>query len=149
MKLFDEFSRQTSNLALVSDGFIMLDADVPDAPEARVLGLGLRCGIVYSFEVVFDLACDVLGAMCSYDGIAADACGTPRGALKDVYACYDYLDDEKLWLSMLDDRVAPRRTRDEERLTEYVDHIRFEYAPELIRLRDAIASTRPDLLALP
>ncbi len=93
---------------------------------------------VQRFEFVFELAWKTLKRALELEGLV---CRTPRETFKAAYQV-GWLNDEELWVQMLDDRNVTSHTYDEPLAAEIYDNIK-SYYPALVKLAAFIRAKHP------
>ena len=95
-----------------------------------------RTGIVGQFNLTFELAWKALQAVLRVHGANADT-GSPREILQLAYKM-GFLDDNAIWLTMLNRRNAAAHIYDEDRTDELVLLIRDSFIPALATLAQTL-----------
>ena len=93
---------------------------------------------VQRFEFVFELTWKTLKRALEAEGLV---CKTPREAFKAAYQA-GWLNEEELWLQMLDDRNVTSHTYDEPIASEIYENIK-SYYPELVKLTAFLRAKHP------
>ncbi|KLU61965.1 nucleotidyltransferase substrate binding protein like protein [Peptococcaceae bacterium CEB3] len=88
----------------------------------------LRDGLIQRFEFTFELAWKALKAVFENEGLIG--LHSPKSVLREAFAA-GLIDDEELWLAMLDDRNATVHIYNEQRAIEISQHILEKYAGPL------------------
>lgn len=88
---------------------------------------------VQRFEFVFELAWKTLRRALEAEGLI---CKTPRETFKAAYQA-GWINEEDLWIQMLDDRNVTSHTYDEPIAVEIYEHIK-NYFPEFKKLSELI-----------
>lgn len=92
-------------------------------------------GTIQRFEFTFELAWKTIQKVLRYEGFD---CNSPRDCLKKAYLSR-IIDDEELWLEMLDDRNTTTHIYDEARAKEIYERIKKRYVEELNALKESIS----------
>lgn len=100
-------------------------------------------GIIDKFSIQFELGWKVLKELLIYEGALAGKSGSPRQIIKEAYRIFDFM-DEKIWLSMLQDRNDTSHIYDGNMAKRLVARILEEYIPEFRALYDNILNTYKD-----
>ncbi|MEK7728051.1 MAG: nucleotidyltransferase substrate binding protein [candidate division KSB1 bacterium] len=95
-------------------------------------------GTIQRFEFVFELAWKTLKRALEVEGLV---CKTPRETFKTAYQA-GWLNEEELWVQMLDDRNVTAHTYDEPLASEIYANIK-SYYPELAKLAAFIRAQHP------
>lgn len=93
----------------------------------------IQSGIIYKFAMQFELSWRLLYKTLQHEGKMSVATCSPRGVIKSVYTAYDFI-DEKVWLSMLNDRNASEHVYDSALAERLVTVILDRYIPEFEKL---------------
>ncbi len=93
---------------------------------------------VQRFELVFELAWETLKRALEAEGLI---CRTPRETFKAAYQA-GWINEEALWIQMLDDRNVTSHTYDEPMASEIYGNIK-SYYPELQKLAAFIRAKHP------
>ncbi|MCL4704151.1 HI0074 family nucleotidyltransferase substrate-binding subunit [bacterium] len=93
---------------------------------------------VQRFEFVFELAWKTLKRALEAEGLD---CKTPRETFKAAYQA-SWINEEALWVQMLDDRNVTSHTYDEPLAAEIYDNIK-SYYPELVKLAALLRAKHP------
>ena len=98
-------------------------AEALDAPPGDLV----RDASIQRFEFTFELACKAIKNTATVEGLE---CMSPRSCLKLAFG-QGWIDDEPIWLAMLEDRNRASHTYDEKlaeqlygRLPDYLDPFR-------------------------
>lgn len=102
-------------------------------------------GIIDKFSIQFELGWKVLKELLIYEGALAGKSGSPRQIIKEAYRIFDFM-DEKIWLSMLQDRNDTSHIYDGNMAKQLVTRILEEYIPEFRALYDNILNTYKDVI---
>lgn len=89
-------------------------------------------GVIQRFEFTFELAWKTLKRFLYYQGIE---CYSPRNCLREAYST-GFINDDDLWLDMLDDRNLTSHIYDEEKIREIFKRIKENYLEALEVLRE-------------
>ncbi len=92
-----------------------------------------RMGIIWQFNLTFELAWKALKEILELHGVADVATGSPRDIFKAAYKL-GWLSDEKIWLDMLKKRNIAVHVYDEERAVTVTNVIFTEYISALQEL---------------
>lgn len=98
-------------------------------------------GTIQRFEFVFELAWKAIQYTLGAEGIT---CTSPKDAIKKAFGS-ELIDDELLWLQMLDDRNRSSHTYDEISASEIYDRIgayHAEFEKLAIAIRSRMESSR-------
>ena len=95
-------------------------------------------GTVQRFEFVFELTWKTLKRALEAEGFI---CRTPRETLKTAYQA-GWINNEALWIQMLDDRNMSSHTYDEPMASQIHDNIK-NYYPEIVKLVILIRAKHP------
>ncbi len=95
-------------------------------PETEELSID---GIIQRFEFSFELCWKAMKDVLLEQGVEVKF---PKEALQKSYAA-GWIDDEKLWLAMLEDRDETSHTYDEEIAKAIYERVKL-YCPELTRV---------------
>ena len=93
----------------------------------------IQSGIIYKFAMQFELSWRLLYKTLQHEGKMSVATCSPRGVIKSAYTAYDFI-DEKVWLSMLNDRNASEHVYDSALAERLVTAILDRYIPEFMHL---------------
>jgi nucleotidyltransferase substrate binding protein (TIGR01987 family) len=88
----------------------------------------VRDSIIQRFEFTYELAWKTLKSYMEYEGINLDTT-FPRSIFKEAYA-NKLIDDEKVWLKLLEDRNSTSHIYDENLANEIADRITNIYLNE-------------------
>lgn len=105
---------------------VLLGADFQKALSDEIY----RTGIIGQFCLTFELAWKYLQAKMREDGISEAENGVPRAILKLAYK-FGFINDEKLWLLMLEKRNMAAHVYDEEKINEIISLIKNKFIVEL------------------
>lgn len=94
----------------------------------------VRDGVIQRFEFTFELAWKSLKEYMMEAGLSHDL-QFPKMILKEAYAA-ELIDDEKVWLSMLESRNMTSHIYDDHTAAKVANAIITRYLPELQRLAE-------------
>ncbi len=92
-------------------------------------------GTIQRFEFTFELAWKTIQRVIRHEGFD---CNTPRECLRKAYSA-GLIDDEELWLDMLDDRNITSHIYDEAHAKKIYDKIKDRYVKKLDELKELIS----------
>jgi len=91
-------------------------------------------GTIQRFEFALELLWKTLKRMLEFEGV--NGAGSPRAIMKEAYA-QGWLEEESVWLSMLEDRNKTSHTYDEESARKIYMNIKVYY-PVMCKLHTAL-----------
>ena len=94
-------------------------------------------GTAHRFELAFDLFLKLLKLILESEGTMAKS---PKAVLQAAYAM-DLIDNEAIWIKMLDDRKETVHTYQEQFALEIYQHIKNIYYPKLQKSFDSLEAT--------
>jgi len=101
-----------------------------------------RDSVILRFVLVYELFWKTLKRFLAHEQIEANY---PKEVLSKAYQVY-WLENEKMWLKMIEDRNVVAHTYDEEKAKEIYERIRG-YSPELRRTYTFLQSKFADILS--
>lgn len=97
-------------------------------------------GTIQRFEFTFELAWKTIQKFIGYEGFD---CNTPRECLRKAYSA-GLIDNEEIWLDMLDDRNITSHIYNEALAKNIYDRIKQYYVKKLEGLRDLLSERLKD-----
>lgn len=101
-----------------------------------------RMGIIGQFNLTFELSWKALRESLLIHGVKEASTGSPREILKAGYE-FHFLDDEKIWLDMLQRRNQLIHIYDEDIAAELINLIFDKYIAAFVNLRDELKRRLP------
>lgn len=101
-----------------------------------------RMGIIGQFNLTFELSWKALRESLLIHGVKEASTGSPREILKAGYE-FHFLDDEKIWLDMLQRRNQSIHIYDEDIAAELINLIFDKYIAAFVNLRDELKRRLP------
>lgn len=101
-----------------------------------------RMGIIGQFNLTFELSWKALRESLLIHGVTKASTGSPREILKAGYE-FHFLDDEKIWLDMLQRRNQSIHIYDEDIAAELINLIFDKYIAAFVNLRDELKRRLP------
>ena len=96
-----------------------------------------RDGLIQRFEFTFELAWKTLKALFENEGLIG--LNSPKSVLREAYAA-QIIEDEELWLAILQDRNRTAHLYSEEIAILIADNIKSQYVDELARLENVLTN---------
>lgn len=103
-----------------------------------------RIGVIWRFNVTFELAWKSIKDILEMHGADISKTGSPRQVLKAAYEIH-FLNDEKIWLDMLNSRNTITHIYDENAAIELAEKIFDNYIMAFVNLRELLAERMNDV----
>ncbi|MCM1579451.1 MAG: nucleotidyltransferase substrate binding protein [Ruminococcus sp.] len=97
----------------------------------------VRTGVIGQFNLSFELAWKALQEVLRKHGVMGAETGSPREILKLGYKV-GFVNNEEIWLDMLDSRNVSVHVYDEEKADEQIKKIYERYIPAFRELRETL-----------
>ncbi len=104
-----------------------------------------RDAVILRFTFVYELAWKTLRRCLIYDKVESSQVGTPRDVMKKAYQAH-WLEDDRLWLDMADDRNLLVHTYNENLAVAVYEHIESRHALEFRRVHTFLNDKFADVL---
>ena len=124
MKKLDNFKKSLE---------ILSSADKLEADDSEIY----RSGVIATFYLTFELAWKAIKEKLELMGVDTFTKGSPRAILKEGFA-FNLIDDENLWLDMLEKRNRIVHIYDEYEANELTSLIFDKYTKELKKLEEKL-----------
>ena len=115
---------------------LSVSPEVWQLPFPLPLGTLLRDAVLLRFVFVYDLAWHTMQRWLYLDGIALER---PRSVLRQAYQS-QWIEDEELWLKMVNDRNLVAHTYREATALEVYQRVKDDYTPSLRRTYELLLS---------